>query len=128
MIAFDRYSRDTLLAEAVYPLKEAQLSVVESKSVELELGGRGEDLGEDRGQILISLCYQPTTNRVAVVLLKAKNLPKFDITGMAGMTPALLILMILSNSEVSRFQILLVKRERVRRFVPITANHLCSLI
>ncbi|KHN83884.1 Synaptotagmin-4 [Toxocara canis] len=100
VIAFDRYSRDTLLAEAVYPLKEAQLSVVESKSVELELGGRGEDLGEDRGQILISLCYQPTTNRVAVVLLKAKNLPKFDITGMAD--PYVKLYMVYNGQRIAK--------------------------
>uniref|UniRef100_A0A9J2P3Y0 C2 domain-containing protein n=1 Tax=Ascaris lumbricoides TaxID=6252 RepID=A0A9J2P3Y0_ASCLU len=100
VIAFDRYSRDTLLAEAVYPLKEADLNVVESKSVELELGGRGEDLGEDRGQILISLCYQPTTNRVAVVLLKAKNLPKFDITGMAD--PYVKLYMVYNGQRIAK--------------------------
>lgn len=84
MIAFDRYSRDTLLAEAIYALKNADLLNNASKTIEIELGTRDQELGQDRGQILISLCHQPTTNRVTFVLLKAKNLPKFDITGMAG--------------------------------------------
>lgn len=83
-MAFDRYSRDTLLAEAVYCLADADLISCEEKSIELQLSGFGEDYNEDRGQILISLCYQPTTNRITVVLLKAQNLPKFDITGLAG--------------------------------------------
>ncbi len=39
-----------------------------------------------RGEILVSLCYQPATNKVTAVVLKAKNLPKFDITGLAGET------------------------------------------
>jgi len=38
----------------------------------------------NRGDILISLCYQPATSKITVVVLKAKNLPKFDITGFAG--------------------------------------------
>ncbi|VDD89965.1 unnamed protein product [Enterobius vermicularis] len=84
IVAFDRYSRDTLLAEAVYCLADADLISCEEKSIELQLSGFGEDYNEDRGQILISLCYQPTTNRITVVLLKAQNLPKFDITGLAA--------------------------------------------
>lgn len=100
VIAFDRYSRDTLLAEAVYALKEADLTNVDNKSVQLELGGRGEELGTERGEILISLCYQPTTNRVTVVLLKAKNLPKFDITGMAD--PYVKLYLIYNGQRISK--------------------------
>lgn len=69
----------------MYPLKDADILNNDSATVELELGGRGECVSsDDRGQILLSLCYQPTTHRVTVVLLKAKGLPKLDITGMAG--------------------------------------------
>ena len=32
----------------------------------------------------MSLCYQPAAGRVTVVVLKARNLPKMDITGMSG--------------------------------------------
>ncbi len=39
---------------------------------------------QSRGELLVSLCYQPATNKVTVVVLKAKNLPKFDITGLSG--------------------------------------------
>jgi hypothetical protein len=39
---------------------------------------------QGRGEILVSLCYQPASNRVTAVVLKARNLPKMDITGLSG--------------------------------------------
>ncbi|VDK30704.1 unnamed protein product [Gongylonema pulchrum] len=101
VIAFDRYSRDTLLAEAVYPLKDADMLNNESITVELELGGRGEQVSStDRGQVLLSLCYQPTTHRVTMVLLKARELPKLDITGMAD--PYVKIYMLYKGQAISK--------------------------
>jgi len=38
----------------------------------------------NRGELLVSLCWQPATRRVTVVVLKARNLPKMDLTGLAG--------------------------------------------
>lgn len=37
-----------------------------------------------RGELLVSLSYQPVSHRLSVVVLKAKHLPKLDITGMSG--------------------------------------------
>ena len=39
---------------------------------------------QGRGELLVSLCYQPAANRLGVVVLKARNLPKMDITGLSG--------------------------------------------
>ena len=39
---------------------------------------------QGRGEILVSLCYQPAANRVTAVVLKARNLPKMDVTGLSG--------------------------------------------
>ncbi|XP_028172014.1 uncharacterized protein LOC114361228, partial [Ostrinia furnacalis] len=36
-----------------------------------------------RGEVLVSLCWQPAAARLTVVLLKARNLPKMDVTGLA---------------------------------------------
>lgn len=33
--------------------------------------------------MLVSLCWQPVTSRLTVVVLKARNLPKMDVTGLA---------------------------------------------
>ncbi len=37
-----------------------------------------------RGELLVSLSYQPVSHRLSVVVLKAKHLPKLDITGLSG--------------------------------------------
>jgi len=39
---------------------------------------------QGRGEILVSLCHQPAANRLTVVVLKARNLPKMDVTGLCG--------------------------------------------
>uniref|UniRef100_A0A915PQS5 C2 domain-containing protein n=1 Tax=Setaria digitata TaxID=48799 RepID=A0A915PQS5_9BILA len=101
VIAFDRYSRDTLLAEAIYSLRDADLLNNEVTTVNLKLSGRGEDTNNgDRGQVLLSLCYQPATYRVTVVLLKAKGLPKLDITGMAD--PYIKIYLLYKEQRISK--------------------------
>jgi hypothetical protein len=41
---------------------------------------------QGRGELLVSLCWQPAANRLTVVVLKARNLPKMDVTGLAGNT------------------------------------------
>lgn len=38
---------------------------------------------QGRGELLISLCWQPAAARLTVVLLKARNLPRMDVTGLA---------------------------------------------
>uniref|UniRef100_A0A0R3RTT2 C2 domain-containing protein n=1 Tax=Elaeophora elaphi TaxID=1147741 RepID=A0A0R3RTT2_9BILA len=101
VIAFDRYSRDTLLGEAVYSLKEADLLKDEIINVELKLEGRGKNANDDdRGQVLLSLCYQPTTHRVTVVLIKAKGLPKLDVSGMAD--PYIKIYLLYKQQRISK--------------------------
>lgn len=38
---------------------------------------------QGRGELLTSLCWQPAASRLTVVLLKARNLPRMDVTGLA---------------------------------------------
>lgn len=38
---------------------------------------------QGRGELLVSLCFQPAAGRLTVVLLKARNLPRMDVTGLA---------------------------------------------
>lgn len=42
---------------------------------------------QGRGEILVSVCFQPAAARITVVVLKARNLPKMDITGLSGTSP-----------------------------------------
>jgi len=37
--------------------------------------------GQSAGELLMSLCHQPAARRLSVVILKARNVPKMDITG-----------------------------------------------
>lgn len=37
-----------------------------------------------RGELLLSLCYQSTTNTLTVVVLKARHLPKTENNGPTG--------------------------------------------
>ena len=39
---------------------------------------------QGRGELLVSLCHQPAANRLTVVVLKARNLPKVDDSGLCG--------------------------------------------
>ena len=45
---------------------------------------KGIQKSQGRGEILVSLCYQPAANRVTAVVLKARNLPKMDMNGLSG--------------------------------------------
>ncbi|VDK78760.1 unnamed protein product [Litomosoides sigmodontis] len=108
VIAFDRYSRDTLLGEAVYSLKNVNLLNGKVITMDLKLEGRGKDANNDnRGQVLLSLCYQPTTRRVTVVLIKAKGLPNLDVTGMAD--PYIKIYLLYKEQRISK------KKSHVKR-------------
>jgi len=55
---------------------------------------------QNRGELLVSLCYQPATNKVTAVVLKAKNLPKFDITGLAD--PYVKVYMLYNGQKVAK--------------------------
>jgi len=47
------------------------------------LGKYKQIKSQGRGELLISLCWQPAAARLTVVLLKARNLPRMDVTGLA---------------------------------------------
>lgn len=40
-----------------------------------------------RGDLLLSLCYNPTANTITVSIIKARNLKAMDIGGTSGITP-----------------------------------------
>ncbi|XP_061664301.1 synaptotagmin-4 isoform X2 [Syngnathoides biaculeatus] len=74
VLSFDRFSRDEVIGETLVPLSGIDLSegrVLMSREIikkNLKSSGRGE--------LLLSLCYQSTTNTLTVVVLKARHLPK----------------------------------------------------
>ncbi|XP_039623675.1 synaptotagmin-11a isoform X1 [Polypterus senegalus] len=82
VLSFDRFSRDDVIGEVVVPL-----SGVDPSTGRVQL--RHDIVKRNiqcvsRGELLVSLSSQPATHRLSVVVLKAKHLPKMDITGLSG--------------------------------------------
>ncbi|XP_071779225.1 synaptotagmin-4 [Centroberyx gerrardi] len=77
VLSFDRFSRDEVIGETLVPLAGIDLSegrVLMSR----EIIKRNVKKSSGRGELLLSLCYQSTTNTLTVVVLKARHLPKTD--------------------------------------------------
>ncbi|XP_041980400.1 synaptotagmin-4 [Aricia agestis] len=84
VLSFDRYSRDEIIGEVVAPLSALQLHSGEPTALCREIQPRSLKMRTaGRGELLVSLCWQPAAARLTVVLLKARNLPKMDVTGLA---------------------------------------------
>lgn len=86
ILSFDRYSRDDVIGEVVWPLSSISLKEIEQEhmSISKEIQPRSLKIrAQGRGELLISLCWQPAAGRLTVVLLKARNLPRMDVTGLA---------------------------------------------
>lgn len=86
ILSFDRYSRDDVIGEVVCPLSSIEIGDIskEALSISKEIQPRSLKIrAQGRGELLISLCWQPAAGRLTVVLLKARNLPRMDVTGLA---------------------------------------------
>ena len=122
VLSFDRYSRDDVIGEVVCPFNTIELHQIENQQVALSREIQPRSLkvksismiewntsligcfqfqikSQGRGELLISLCYQPAAARLTVVLLKARNLPRMDVTGLAD--PYVKIYLLYNVSEFS---------------------------
>jgi hypothetical protein len=102
VLSFDRYSRDDVIGEVF-----CQLNLLEFDSLEKQIlltkdiSPRSHKIRlQGRGEILVSLCYQPAANRLTVVVLKARNLPKMDLTGLCD--PYVKIYLLYNNQRVTK--------------------------
>ncbi|XP_030286288.1 synaptotagmin-4 [Sparus aurata] len=80
VLSFDRFSRDEVIGETLVPLSGIDLTegrVLMSR----EIIKRNVKKSSGRGELLLSLCYQSTTNTLTVVVLKARHLPKTENNG-----------------------------------------------
>ncbi|XP_072384764.1 synaptotagmin-4 [Diabrotica undecimpunctata] len=86
ILSFDRYSRDDIIGEVFCALNTVDIAQIETQQMAVcrEIQPRSLKIrSQGRGDILVSLCWQPAANRLTVVVLKARNLPKMDVTGLA---------------------------------------------
>ncbi|XP_038624524.1 synaptotagmin-11 [Tachyglossus aculeatus] len=83
VLSFDRFSRDDVIGEVVLPL--AGLDPAAAKvQLTRDISQRSFQKCVGRGELQVSLSYQPAAQRMTVVVLKARHLPKMDITGLSG--------------------------------------------
>ncbi|OPJ85640.1 synaptotagmin-11 [Patagioenas fasciata monilis] len=66
VLSFDRFSRDDVVGELTREILKRNIQKCVS-----------------RGELQVSLSYQPVAQRMTVVVLKARHLPKMDITGLS---------------------------------------------
>ncbi|XP_076332249.1 synaptotagmin-4-like [Tachypleus tridentatus] len=102
VLSFDRYSRDDVIGEVVYPMAGIEIEDLEKQiTVTQEISPRTLKIrSQGRGELLVSLCYQPAANRLTVVVLKARNLPKMDITGLCD--PYVKIYLLYNNQRIAK--------------------------
>jgi hypothetical protein len=103
VLSFDRYSRDDVVGEVMVELEGLDLSNTDNSPLPLvrEITPRSMKLkSQGRGEILVSLCHQPAASRVTVVVLKARNLPKMDITGLCD--PYVKIYLVYNNQRIAK--------------------------
>lgn len=103
ILSFDRYSRDDVIGEVVCPLSSIEIGDIskEALSISKEIQPRSLKIrAQGRGELLISLCWQPAAGRLTVVLLKARNLPRMDVTGLAD--PYVKIYLLYNSQRIAK--------------------------
>ncbi|CAH1799974.1 unnamed protein product, partial [Owenia fusiformis] len=80
VLDYDRFSRDDPIGELIIPIGEIP-NIGQAPTFNLPLQPCSENSTSKRGELLLSLCYQPTVGRITVVIIKARELKAQDITG-----------------------------------------------
>ena len=102
VLSFDRFSRDKVIGEVLLELAHLEFDALE-KQISLVRDISPRDLKikkEGRGELLVSICYQPAANRLTVVVLKARNLPKMDFAGLCD--PYVKIYLVADGQRVAK--------------------------
>ncbi|KAM8877281.1 synaptotagmin-7b isoform 2-T2 [Synchiropus picturatus] len=78
VLDYDRFSRNDPIGEVSIPLNKLELANMQTFWKELKPCSDGSG---SRGDLLVSLCYNPTANTITVSIIKARNLKAMDIGG-----------------------------------------------
>ncbi|XP_029037691.2 synaptotagmin-4 [Osmia bicornis bicornis] len=104
VLSFDRYSRDDIIGELTCALSSVSgLESADNQEISLcrKICPRSLKIqSQGRGELLVSLCWQPLNSRLTVVVLKAQNLPKMDVTGLAD--PYVKIYLLYNSQRIAK--------------------------
>ncbi|XP_076356660.1 synaptotagmin-4-like [Tachypleus tridentatus] len=102
VLSFDRYSRDDIIGEVIYPFQNCEFEELEKEiTLTKEIAPRTLKLrSHGRGELLVSLCYQPAASRLTAVVLKARNLPKVNVTGISD--PYVKLYLLYKNQRIAK--------------------------
>ncbi|XP_029010408.1 rabphilin-3A isoform X2 [Betta splendens] len=78
VLDYDRFSRNDPIGEVSIPLNKVELGQIKTFWKELKPCSDGSGR---RGDLLVSLCYNPTANTITVNIIKARHLKAMDIGG-----------------------------------------------
>ncbi|XP_013792108.1 synaptotagmin-4-like [Limulus polyphemus] len=102
VLSFDRYSRDDIIGEVIYSFQNTDFEDLEKEiTLTKEIAPRTLNLrSHGRGELQVSLCYQPAARRLTVVVLKARNLPKVNVTGISD--PYVKLYLLYKNQRIAK--------------------------
>uniref|UniRef100_G3UCJ2 Synaptotagmin-7 n=1 Tax=Loxodonta africana TaxID=9785 RepID=G3UCJ2_LOXAF len=78
VLDYDRFSRNDPIGEVSIPLNKIDLTQMQTFWKDLKPCSDGSG---SRGELLLSLCYNPSANSIIVNIIKARNLKAMDIGG-----------------------------------------------
>jgi len=101
---FDRFSRNDPIGDVFLPLKNLQINEENFHSVNLT-ESRGSN---KRGELQLSLCYQPLEGILDVAVVKARNLKPMDINGTSD--PYVKVWLIYRGKKVEKKKTYIIKK------------------
>ncbi|XP_073203035.1 synaptotagmin-7 isoform X2 [Lepidochelys kempii] len=105
VLDYDRFSRNDPIGEVSIPLNKLDLTQMQTFWKELKPCSDGSG---SRGELLLSLCYNPSGNSIIVNIIKARNLKAMDIGGTSD--PYVKVWLMYKDKRVEKKKTVVMKR------------------
>ncbi|XP_042714097.1 synaptotagmin-7 isoform X4 [Chrysemys picta bellii] len=105
VLDYDRFSRNDPIGEVSIPLNKLDLTQMQTFWKELKPCSDGSG---SRGELLLSLCYNPSGNSIVVNIIKARNLKAMDIGGTSD--PYVKVWLMYKDKRVEKKKTVVMKR------------------
>ncbi|XP_060743277.1 synaptotagmin-7 isoform X4 [Tachysurus vachellii] len=105
VLDYDRFSRNDPIGEVSIPLNKVELGQHQTFWKDLKPCSDGSG---SRGDLLLSLCYNPTANTITVNIIKARNLKAMDIGGTSD--PYVKVWLMHKDKRVEKKKTITIKR------------------